>query len=235
MVLPGDEVHLWCAVLDQPDVTVQKLAETLAPDERLRAERFHFERDRRRFIVGRGVLRTILGRYLRLEPNRLQFCYGPCGKPALAGMSTRPEGRLCFNLAHSQSLALYAVTYEREIGVDIEYIHAMPEAEQIATRFFSAQENAVLRLLPSQQKQEAFFNCWTRKEAYIKALGDGLAQPLAEFDVSLAPGEPASLRISGDAQAAARWSIQALTPASGYVAALAVKGHGWQLKCWQWA
>lgn len=215
---------------------VQQLAETLAPDERQRAERFHFERDRRRFIVGRGVLRRILGRYLALEPNRLQFCYGPWGKPALAGISTTQEGQFCFNLAHSQSLALYAVTCERELGVDIEYIRAVPEAEQIAARFFSAQENTVLRSLPPQQKQEAFFNCWTRKEAYIKAIGDGLAQPLAEFDVSLTPGEPASLlRISGDTQAAAGWSIQALTPAPGYVAALAVKGHDWQLKCWQWA
>jgi 4'-phosphopantetheinyl transferase len=215
---------------------VQRLVETLAPDECLRAERFHFERDRRRFIVGRGVLRTILGRYLGLEPNHLQFCYGPRGKPALAGISTRPNAWLCFNLAHSQNLALYAVTCERELGVDIECIHAIPDAEQIAARYFSAHENAGLRSLPANQKQEAFFNCWTRKEAYIKAIGDGLAQPLAEFDVALAPGEPARLlRIKDNAQAAARWSIQALTPAPGYVAALAVKGHDWQLKCWQWS
>jgi 4'-phosphopantetheinyl transferase len=128
------------------------------------------------------------------------------------------------------------VTCQRELGVDIECIHAIPDAEQIAARYFSAHENAVLRSLPANQKQEAFFNCWTRKEAYIKAIGDGLAQPLAEFDVALAPGEPARLlRIKDNAQAAARWSIQALTPAPGYVAALVVKGHDWQLKCWQWS
>lgn len=214
---------------------MQQLAQTLTPDERLRVERFHFERDRQRFIVGRGILRMILGQYLGLEPGRLQFCYGPHGKPALAGTFTGQTGRLCFNLAHSQNLALYAVTCEREIGVDIEYIRAISEADQITARFFSAQESAVWLSLPPDQRQAAFFNCWTRKEAYIKALGDGLAQPLAGFDVSLAPGEAAGLlSIGGDRQAAAPWSIQTLAPAPGYAAALAVKGHGWQLKCWQW-
>lgn len=214
---------------------MQQLAQTLAPDERERAERFHFERDRWRFVVGRGVLRTILGCYLELEPGQLKFCCGPYGKPGLAKMPSTRENRLYFNLAHSQGLALYAVTREHEIGVDVEYIRAIPEMEQIAARFFSAQENAVLRSLPPGQRQEAFFNCWTRKEAYIKAIGDGLAQPLAEFNVSLAPGEPTRLlSIKGDVQAAALWSVQALTPAPGYVAALAVKGHEGQLKYWRW-
>ena len=141
---------------------------------------------------------------------------------------------LRFNLSHSQGLALYAVTRGREIGVDLECIRPISDAEQIAERFFSAHENAVFRTIPAHEKPKAFFNCWTRKEAYLKALGDGLARPLDEFDVSLAPGEPAKLlRIEGAPQEASRWSLNRLEPGSGYVAALAVEGYGYQLKCWQ--
>ena len=119
--------------------------------------------------------------------------------------------------------------------IDLEYIRSVPDAEEIAARFFSCQENAVFRALPPEQKQAAFFNCWTRKEAYIKAIGDGLAFSLDQFDVSLSPGEPARLLgIKGSSAAAAHWSLQELTPAPGYVAALAVEGHGWSLICWQW-
>ncbi len=234
--LAGNEVHLWCARLEQPPTRVAQLVQTLAPNERQRAERFYFEPDRQRFIVGRGLLRTILGNYLGLEPGQLQFDYNSHGKPSLAAsLSTGREGQLCFNLAHSQGLALYAVTYKREIGVDIEYIRPVPEAEQIVARLFSAQEKAQFLSLPLTHKQKAFFNGWTRKEAYLKARGNGLAHPLTEFDVSLAPGEPARLlSLKGSTQAAAAWSIHDLTPAPGYVAALAVKGLNWQLKCWQW-
>lgn len=198
----------------------------------MRAELFHFEQDRKRFIVGRGVLRTILALYLGTEPSRLQFCYGPHGKPYLA--DRLGDATLRFNLAHSHELALYAFTRGREIGVDLEYIRYMPGVEQIAARFFSTRENAVLHALPTSQKQEAFFNCWTLKEAYIKAIGNGLAQPLDKFDVSLAPGEPARLlSVEGAPEEASRWSLKALTPAPGYVAALAVEGHDWRLTYWQ--
>lgn len=229
-----DEVHLWRAALDQPAPQVELLAQTLAADEQLRAERFHFERDRQYYIVGRGLLRTILGQYLKLEPGELHFYYGARGKPALP--DTLNPGRICFNLAHSQGLALYGITRGREIGVDLEYIRPVSEMDEIAGRFFSAQENAALQALAPSQRQEAFFNCWTRKEAYLKATGDGLAQPLDQFDVSLAPGEPARLlRIAGQSHLTARWSMLALKPAPGYVAALVVAGQDWQAQCWQWA
>jgi 4'-phosphopantetheinyl transferase len=232
LTLSSNDIHLWGATLDQPALWVQQLAQPLSEEERRKAECFHFEQDRKRFIVGRGVLRTILGLYLGTEPNRLEFCYGHHGKPYLA--ERFGEGALRFNLAHSYELALYAFTRGREIGVDLEYMRYMPDAEQIAASFFSARENAILHALPTSQKQEAFFNCWTRKEAYIKAIGNGLAQPLDKFDVSLAPGEPACLlNVEGAPEEASRWSLKALTPAPGYVAAMAVEGHNWRLTYWQ--
>lgn len=233
LALTTDEVHVWRASLDQPESVLRRLRTTLSADEAARAARFHFERDRRRFTVARGVLRAILARYLDLAPEDIQFSYGPQNKPALA--DTRQNNNLQFNLSHSQNQALYAFARHREIGVDIEQIRTMCDAEGIARRFFSARENVVFQALPLQQRDEGFFNCWTRKEAYIKALGDGLSHPLDTFDVSLRPGEPAALlAVRGDSGEVSRWSIRALTPVPGYVAALVVEGHGWTLKCWHW-
>lgn len=230
---PGDEIHIWRAALDQPATCVQQLGQTLSADERLRAEKFHFESDRLRFIVGRGLLRTILGRYLELEPGCLHFCYGSHGKPALVETTDQGRGRLCFNLAHAQGLALYAVTGQREIGIDLEYVRFLPEAGQIAEQFFSARERELLRALPAGQQQEAFFQCWTGKEACIKALGDGLARPLDRFDVSSAVGKSARwLKMTGDSPEATGWFVQIWGPAPGYVAAVAVKGQGWPIKYW---
>jgi 4'-phosphopantetheinyl transferase len=224
--LTSDEIHIWCASLEQPVSRFQRL---LSTDEIIRSERFHFEEDRRRFIVRHGILRTLLGCYLGVEPSRLQFCCGKNEKPKLTDEFSR--GNLRFNLSHSGGLALYAFTCGREIGVDIERVRDIPEMEQIAERFFSIREHAVFRALPESEKKEAFFNCWTRKEAFIKATGDGLSWPLDRFDVSLVPGEPARLlKIEGDSRAASRWSIQDLKPASGFAAALAVKDAAFQIK-----
>lgn len=232
LVLSGNEIHVWRASLDQSATQVQQLAQTLSTDERIRSERFYFEQDKNYFVVGRGLLRTILGIYLGMEPSQLQFCYGPCGKPYLA--ETTDGSTLNFNLSHSQGLALYAIARFHRIGIDLEYIRPISEAEQIARHFFSPQENAVFQALLPSQKQAAFFNCWTRKEAYLKAIGDGLAFPLEQLDVSLFPGEPAQIySIKGDRSVAARWSLQELTPAPSYTATLAVEGHDWHLICWQ--
>jgi 4'-phosphopantetheinyl transferase len=146
------------------------------------------------------------------------------------------HGELGFNLAHSHELALYAITRGREVGIDLERIRSNLVDEQIAERFFSPREVVVLRGLPTHRQREAFFNCWTRKEAYVKAKGQGLSIPLDQFDVSLAPGEPAALlSTQWHPQEASRWSLQKLNPGCGYVAALAVEGHDWQVKCWQWS
>jgi len=233
-VLSKDEVHLWRASLNQPTSLVQQLAQTLSVNEQVRADRFCFEKDRWHFIVSRGLLRTILSRYLGMEPSQLQFYYGAHNKPALAATSS--SSTLQFNLSHSHELALYAVTCDREIGIDLEHIRPISNTEQIAQRFFSDREYAVLCTLPQSQKQAAFFNCWTRKEAYIKATGRGLSLPLNQFEVSLTPGEPAALLGTlGEPQEASRWSLRELTPDPEYVAALAVEGNGWQLQCFQWS
>ena len=233
MMLGDDQIHVWRASLNLPMSRVQSLRRTLVAAELRRVKRYRFERDHQRFIVARGLLRAILSRYVGIEPGQLRFCYGPQGKPQLVG-ETGGEA-LCFNASHSHELVLYAITRGREIGVDLEYMHRDLADVEIAERFFSPREIAALRALPADVQREAFFTCWTRKEAYLKARGDGLALRLDQFDVSLAPGEPAVLlSTNDDPQEASRWSLQELNPGPGYVATLAVEGRDWQLKCWQW-
>jgi 4'-phosphopantetheinyl transferase len=233
LTLSSAEIHVWRASLDPAASCIERLQSSLSADERQRAARFHFPRDRRRFTVARGVLRDILGRYLGVPPSALAFCYSTYGKPALADVAVATGLR--FNVSHSHEMALFAVARGREVGVDIEYLGREIRAEEIAERFFSAHERANLRALPAEVKHQAFFNCWTRKEAYIKAHGEGLSLPLDQFDVTLAPGEPAVLLATrSDPREALSWSLQALTPGPDYVAALAVEGQSWHLTCWQW-
>ena len=227
LTLSKDEVHVWRAELDIPTARLQHLLQTLSADEQLRSERFYFEQHRHRFIAGRGILRIILGRYLGIEPQQLQFCYASSGKPALAetGSSIR------FNLSHSQGLALYAVTRDRQVGIDLEQLRPTADVEQIAKRFFSAQEYAAIQALSPDQKQEAFFRYWTCKEAYLKATGDGLSQ-LERIEVALTSAEPAKLLRIPDSLHQ-DWILRELKPATDYVAAVAVAGQDWQLTRWQ--
>jgi 4'-phosphopantetheinyl transferase len=233
LALPKNEIHVWRASLDQDLACLQQLVKFLSSDELDRADRFHFETDKNRFIIGRGILRNILSYYLGIAPERLQFCYGSRGKPALqTGDRSHP---LHFNLSHSQGLALYAFTRDRQIGIDIEYVRNLSGLDQIVAQFFSARENATFLALPPSQKQAAFFHGWTCKEAVLKALGEGLALPLNQFDVSLLPDRPAELlSIHGDRAAAKQWFLQSFVPASNYVAAVAVERHDQQIKCWHY-
>ena len=231
--LPINDVHVWRVRLNQTDGRVQQLQQILSDDERLRAECFRFDRDRRRFIVSQGMLRLIIGDYIDMEPSRLQFRSGHRGKPYL--MHSSGNVPLQFNLAHSKEIALYAFTRSREIGIDLEYVRDMPDAEKIALTTFSSIENKTLQSLPDYQRQEAFFNCWVRKEAYIKAIGNGLYHALDRFDVPLAPGEPARLvSVEGSAEQASCWFMKSLTPEDGYVAALAVKGSNFCPSYWKY-
>jgi 4'-phosphopantetheinyl transferase len=231
--LADQEIHVWRAWLDELASDLPAFAETLSASERNRAERFQFERDRNRFIVRRGLLRGILGRYLNLDPARLSFTYESRGKPTLAGSMDAPT--IHFNLSHSEGLALFGVTRSAPFGIDLERVRPMPDPDQIAAKFFSARENVVLNALPAEQRIEGFFNCWTRKEAYLKATGQGIADALPEVEVSLTPGQPAQLlSVAGDAQEASLWSFYALAPAPGYIGALAAKARGLKLVCWQW-
>ncbi|MBN1978022.1 MAG: 4'-phosphopantetheinyl transferase superfamily protein [Anaerolineae bacterium] len=232
LALSSDDVHVWCASLEQPAERVHRLARTLSADETSRAERFRLERDRRRFVVARGVLRAILGRYLGIDPSQLRFSYGEHGKPGLsAGFG---DDTLRFNLAHSHELALYAFTRGREVGADLEYVRPLPDAGEIAAGFFSRRESAELEGIPDCRKPEAFFSYWTCKEAYVKAAGGGLARALDRVEISLAPGPARLLSVAGVPEEAARWSLRTLNPATGYVAAIAFEGRRCQLGCWRY-
>jgi 4'-phosphopantetheinyl transferase len=219
--LTSGEVHVWRAGLEQPPELVERFLRTLDQDERTRASRFHFDKHRRHFIVGRGFLRSLLARYLETEPGDVRFAYGTYGKPALDGEYR--DSRLRFNASHSHEFALYAFVQDHEIGVDVEYVKEGFASEDIARHFFSAYEVRTLMALPPAERAAAFFRCWTRKEAYIKALASGLSHPLDEFDVTLAPDEPAALlHDHRDAEATSRWSMFNL-PLAGYAGALVVE------------
>jgi 4'-phosphopantetheinyl transferase len=211
-------VEIYWTDLDAEGADLGRFADMLADDERDRARRFRFERDRRRYIVRRGRLRDLLSRYLGNTPPQVRLHAGPFGKPYLA------EGDLRFSLSHSQGIALYAVVRGLEVGCDIEYRNHMLACEQVADRFFSPLEARTLSSLPATQQAEAFFNCWTRKEAYVKARGLGLSLPLDSFDVSLAPSEGAALLRGCEG-----WSVQAFEPVPLYHAAVVAQGDDWRL------
>jgi len=233
--LASDEVHSWCASLDVPLETSARLYETLTSDERARSARFQFERDRQRFIVARGVLRDLLGRYLQTQPGQIRFVYNAFGKPDLG-----PEfaNRLRFNLSHSAGLALIAIATASNVGVDLEYIRAHSDYADIARHFFSAAEVDCMSVFPRHLLAETFFSFWTKKEAYLKARGEGLAIPLNSFSVPLT-SDPVHTPVdlyaaSKDIVPAKRWSLYTLRPAPGYAGALAIEGTGWRLRQWQW-
>jgi len=231
--LADSEVHLWRASLAQTPDALSQLHSTLSPDESAKAARYHFPRDRDRYIAARGLLRRLLGLYLAQPPESLRFSYGAYGKPSLDGTAGAEDLR--FNLSHSHELALYAFARGRDVGVDLEHMRADFSNDDIAAHFFSAREVGMLRTLPAQARTQAFFNCWTRKEAYIKARGEGLSHPLDAFDVSLIPGAPAALLgTRGDPRELTRWSLHALDVGEGYAAAVVVQGTDYTLRLWQW-
>jgi len=231
VTLSAGEAHVWCAWLDLPSTWRNSLRQFLCRDELERAERFHFERDRGRFIVRRGLLRSLLGRYLNVEAADIDFAYNDYGKPGLG--SSLERHALRFNISHSNGLAMFAFTLGMEVGVDVEYGQREVEYERLAERYFSPYEREAIQSLPPESKQEAFYLCWTRKEAYIKAHGEGLSLPLDQFDVTVTPGDPACLLATrGGLEEASEWTLQHLGPAPGYLGALALRGHGWRLKRW---
>jgi 4'-phosphopantetheinyl transferase len=227
--LGANEVYVRLADQNQPQERINALLGILSPDERDRAARFRFEKDRIHFIAARGMLRQFLGTLLQTSPERVGFEYSKYGKPSLA--KEFESTHVKFNISHSGGLALFAFTLRRDLGVDIERIKQDFGTTEIAERFFSASEVKTLRTVREALQAEAFFNCWTRKEAYIKAIGEGLSCPLDKFDVTLAPGEPAKLletRVEG--LPASDWSMLSLNVGPGFKAAMVVEGHDWELK-----
>jgi 4'-phosphopantetheinyl transferase len=225
--LSDTDVHLFHADLNLPVGRIQELAETLSEDEQLRADRFYFERDKKYFITCRGILRQILARYYELEPSQLQFAYGINGKPTLTD-NTNPQ-MLCFNLSHSNGLAIFAVTKNRSIGVDLEYIRKIPDVQQLAKRFFSKTEYAMISSLPQDKQEEGFLHIWTLKEAYLKATGEGLTG-LEQIEVSMMLDKTSLLdSIKNNPLGVKNWTCAKLIPVTGYVAAVVVEGYDWDL------
>lgn len=210
-------VHVWRIALNQEDEKLHDFRGTLEAAELERAARFHFEKHRRHFIVARGFLRAVVARYLGSQPAALRFEYGTYGKPALASGHT-----LRFNLSHSNEVALLAVALDAELGVDVEHIRADFASEDIARRYFSRAEVEVFNALPQEERAAAFFRCWTRKEAYIKAIGKGFSQALDAFDVTLAPGLEAEL-VRAEDDDVSRWWMSDIEVGEGYAGALIVE------------
>lgn len=221
--LEDDEVHVWRAGLDIPEWQIQQLEQTLSPDEKERAERFCFDKHKRRFIVCRSFLRIILGRYLNLRPEQVQFCYSPRGKPEIANNVSSQWLR--FNLSHSNEMALYAITHGHLVGIDIECIRPSPDAEALSKRFFSPRESSEIKSLSANRKQEAFYKYWTLKEAYLKATGEGLTG-LEQVEVSLYPMNLLALqKINRNTQKSNDWITYQLIPSPGYIAAIVLEEY----------
>ena len=229
--LPDDEVQLWRVDLEAVGADEGRWQQVLASDELARVSRFHFSRDRQRFVAARALLRRILASYLAMDPNSLSFSYSKKEKPSLG--PAHVDSGITFNLSHSGGIALFAFSRRREVGIDVEQVRRDSDLEAIARRFFSAREQSQLAALPAEEKFDAFFRCWTRKEAYIKATGDGLSVPLSEFDVSLRAGDTnALLETRPDGSEAGHWLLREVPAGSGYIAALCVHGQDWKLNPW---
>lgn len=215
--IENDQVHVWKVDLPATDPDVRLLSR----DEHERAARFHFERDRQHFKASRSALRTILGRYLNLPPESLEFAQTEYGKPFLTNLEA---AGVLFNLSHSGEIALIAIAREREVGVDVEFMRADFATNEVAEHFFSMAEIYTLSGLEPHLRTQAFFKCWTRKEAYVKARGEGLSMPLDVFDVSLAPDVSAAmLNNRVDKSEPARWIFQDLHITPDYAGALVVE------------
>jgi 4'-phosphopantetheinyl transferase len=222
------EIHVWRAYLDGEEIGLHRFEETLARDEKARANRFVFPQDRNRYVAARGALRELLGRYLNRSPTELEFDYTSKGKPSLRAALN--ERSIQFNVAHSRGLALLAFALGRNLGIDVEFVRPEFPADEIAERYFSPKEVMELRTLPRSLRAEGFYLCWTRKEAYIKATGEGLHVPLESFSVSLTPGRPERL----ESVDSSRWSMRSLYPDPLYAGALVAEGQHWRLRQWSW-
>ena len=218
----NDAVEIVVTGLALEPAAVRASASLLSGAERERASRFAFPRDARRFIVGRARLRQLLAARLGVRPESVELAYGARGKPALANPGR--DSDLRFSLSRRDDIAVYALSFGREVGIDVEAVRMIRDADAIAARWFSRGEHDAYQALDQREKPLGFFNCWTRKEAFVKALGDGLSYGLDRFEVSLSPGEPAKLlRVEHTPGADCGWSLDSFSPAAGYVAAIAAQ------------
>lgn len=226
VLLESDQVHVWRIELTHLiQAPSSRYAHVLSIDEISKANKFFFEGDRTKYMITRLTVREILGSYLEVEPEELVFAYNQYGKPYLAKQGH--EESLNFNISHAGNLSLLAITKDRRIGVDLEPLRDEASMETIAKRFFAPAEVTQLLSFPDDLRQKAFFTCWTRKEAFVKAQGKGLSIPLDQFEVAFGPNEiPRLIKTSIDGGETDRWSIFHLDPGPGYVGALVVEGSG---------
>jgi 4'-phosphopantetheinyl transferase len=232
-ILPPEEIHVWRIELEACDARRREFECWLSPEERSRASRFVFDRDRARFIACRGSLRALLARYLSAGPNKIAFRYANHGKPSL---QPSPDPPLFFNISHSGELALIALRRSGELGVDVEQLRPIEEAEAIARRYFTPREHAALAGLPAEEQIAAFFRCWTRKEAMLKATGEGIGVSLNAVEVSLAQHDVArvfGIRGRREDEVAA-WKLYHVEPGTGYVGAVAAHGDEERVVGWRW-
>jgi 4'-phosphopantetheinyl transferase len=241
-VARGGEVHIWRAALDRPPEQIEALASVLAPDEAERAARFHFRRDRDRYVAARGLLRTILGRYLGAAPERPRFVYVcVCGDPRCVQERRKPAlapewggDIIRFNLSHADGLAVYAIARAREVGIDLERVRSDIDYAELAAHGLTPREAAAVRSQPRSRQPEAFLAIWTRKEAYLKGRGVGLSAPLEEWEVQSPRDAAVGASGVGGGPSGAAWNVRAVPVGPGHVAALAVDGPIERLSCWDW-
>lgn len=224
--LAQNEAHVWLASLDDAGASLDPFADCLSLAEHDRAARFKFLPDRRRYLIAHAALRSILGMYLRVSPGKIEFSSGPVGKPKLAQNFAGSE--IEFNLSHSGELALIAVTRGEEVGIDIERIQEDFAFESVAQRFFTSREVAALQVLPPEFRREAFYKCWTSKEALMKGKGLGLSESLDEVQIQLTATGVHMIAALDD------WALVELNPTSGYAAALAIKRIDGEPRCYRW-
>ena len=233
--LEEDTIHVWRIWLAEPDGRIRSFRDLLTDAEQQQADRFLFDEHRQRFTAGRAQLRRILGNYIDVAPEQVDFKYTNLGKPYFAEGVSDPH--LEFNFTNSKDWALLAITYRTELGIDIERIREMTNMEGLARRFFAQPEiDVIVRELCEVRRQEHFFRCWTRKEAFLKAIGTGLTFPLGNVCVSIVDSEPVQIQwIKDRAEEASRWDLVHVMPIEGYVGALARQSSGEQLLSWHWA
>jgi 4'-phosphopantetheinyl transferase len=224
LVLQSNEIQIWSTTLDVRSEEVDNYFGFLGDDERERAQKFRFWHHKRRYVIGRGILRILLGRYLNTEPGKIDFQYNEFGKPFL------PTGNLQFNLAHTRDSAIYAFCLNAAVGVDLEYIRPIEDMSGIASRFFSHAENEVIKSAPADKQINLFFTYWTLKEAYIKAVGQGLSLPLDSFEILFTEKQgPRIFRIGDNYEEPGNWSLFFLETVNDCAAAVAVQGRNWQI------
>lgn len=233
-LIPTNEVHVWRLFPNTIGFQIESLQKILSADELERARKFHFEKDRRRFIMARGILRTILARYLDIKPQQVSFEYASFGKPILATDFVR--GNISFNLSHSGEMVLYAITRNHKIGIDVERINDNVDVMQIASRFFSPCEIVELEKAYEKNHSEIFFRYWTRKEAFVKGLGKGVSFPMEHIDVSLINDKfLPPIKLAGENCEYPWLYIRDLFPGDGYAAALATDRIDSNISFWHYS